>query len=131
FGKSIVTVSHENAVIALEKGTVDCAANWWNADDDSNLTRMVAKGMAKKDDFRIIFKSGLLPGSPYAYLSTLPDDLKHAIAKAFAVAPSKDKARFDQLSDGRDKKFVAETHQDYAHTAEMTQYVNDMRKKRS
>ena len=34
FGKSIVTGSHENAVIALEKGTVDCAANWWNADDD-------------------------------------------------------------------------------------------------
>src|SRR5262244_4159794 len=66
FGKSIVTGSHENAVIALEKGTVDCAANWWNADDDSNLTRMVKKDMAKKEDFRVIFKSELLPGSPYA-----------------------------------------------------------------
>ena len=67
FGKSIITGSHENGVIALAKGTVDCAADWWNADNDSNLTRMVAKGMAKKEDFRIIFKSALLPGSPYAY----------------------------------------------------------------
>jgi phosphonate transport system substrate-binding protein len=131
FTKSIVTGSHENGVIALDKGTVDCAANWWNADNDSNLTRMAAKGMVKKDDFRIIFKSGLLPGSPYAYLSTLPDDLKHAIVKAFTDAPAKAKAAFDQLSDGKDKEFVAVTHQDYADTVEMIQYVNDMRKKRS
>jgi len=131
FGKSIITGSHENAVIALEKGTVDCAANWWNADDDSNLTRMVAKGIEKKEDFRIIFKSGLLPGSPYARLSTLPDELKTAIAKAFMDAPTKDKAAFDRLSDGKDKEFVPVSHQDYAETVEMIQYVNDMRKKRS
>jgi phosphonate transport system substrate-binding protein len=131
FGKSIITGSHENAVIALDKGTVDCAANWWNADDDSNLARMVLKGMAKKEDFRIIFKSGLLPGSPYARLSTLPDELKTAIAKAFIDAPTKDKVAFDRLSDGKDKEFVPVTHQDYAETVEMIQYVNDMRKKRS
>lgn len=41
FGKSIFTGSHENAVTALAKRTVDCAADWWNADDDSNLTRMI------------------------------------------------------------------------------------------
>lgn len=130
FGKSIVTGSHENAIIALEKGTVDCAANWWNADDDSNLTRMDKKGMAKKENFRIIFKSGLLPGSPYAYLSSLPDDLKHSIDKAFAEAPAKDKSAFDRLSDGKDKEFVTVTHKDYQETVEMIQYVDDMRKKK-
>jgi phosphonate transport system substrate-binding protein len=131
FGKSVITGSHENGVIALGKGTVDCAADWWNADDDSNLTRMVAKGMAKKEDYRIIFKSGLLAGSPYAYLSDLPDDLKKAIVQAFTNAPTKDKAAFDRLSDGKDKEFVPVTHKDYADTVEMIQYVNDMRKKRS
>ncbi len=87
FGKSIITGSHENGVIALEKGAVDCAADWWNSEDESNLTRMVAKGMVKKEDFRIVFKSGLLAGSPYAYLSDLPDDLKRSIVKAFLEAP--------------------------------------------
>src|SRR6201987_5653396 len=113
FGKSIITGSHENGVIALAKGTVDGAADWWNADNDSNLTRMVAKGMAKKEDFRINFKSGLLAGSPYAYLTDLPPDLKEAIAKAFIEAPTKDKAAFDRLSDGKDKEFVPVTHKDY------------------
>jgi phosphonate transport system substrate-binding protein len=28
FGKSIITGSHENGIIALDKGTVDCAADW-------------------------------------------------------------------------------------------------------
>jgi len=131
FGKSIITGSHENGVIALEKGTVDCAANWWNADNDSNLTRMVNKGMAKKEDFRIIFKSDLLPGSPYAYVSDLPADLKKAIVNAFTEAPTKDKGAFDRLSDGKDKEFVPVTHKDYADTVEMIQYVDEMRKKKA
>src|SRR5215468_6605584 len=131
FGKSIITGSHENGIIALDKGTVDCAADWWNADNDSNLTRMVTKGMAKKGDFRIVFKSALLPGSPYAYLSDLPDDLKKRIQQAFADAPTKEKAAFDRLSDGKDKEFVGVAHKDYADTVEMIQYVDEMRKKRS
>jgi phosphonate transport system substrate-binding protein len=92
---------------------------------------MVAKGMTKKEDFRVIFKSGLLAGSPYAYLSDLPDDLKQSIVKAFMEAPTKDKAVFDRLSDGKDKEFVPVTHKDYQNTVDMIQFVNDMRKKRS
>jgi phosphonate transport system substrate-binding protein len=131
FGNSIVTGSHENAIIALDKGTVDCAANWWNAEDDSNLTRMANKSMAKKEDFRIIFKSALLPGSPYAYSSELPADLKQAVKAAFEAAPTKNKAAFDKLSDGKDKEFVAVSHKDYQDVVEMIQYVDEMRKKRS
>src|SRR5260370_1323720 len=80
FGKIQVTGSHENAVIALAQGTVDVAANWWNAPDDSNLTRMLSKGMVKRPDgtpmtladFRIILKSDLIINSPTAYLTSLP-----------------------------------------------------------
>jgi phosphonate transport system substrate-binding protein len=129
FTKSVITGSHENGVIALAKGTVDCAADWWDSDDESNLTRMAAKGMVKKDDFRIVFKSGLLAGSPFAYLSDMPDDLKQAIVKAFMDAPTKDPAAFARLSDGKDKEFVAVSPKDYQDTIDMIQFVNDMRKK--
>ncbi len=125
FAKSIITGSHENGVIALDKGTVDCCADWWNSEDDSNLTRMVNKSMVKKEDFRRIFKTPILPGSPYAYLTDLPDDLKKAILTAFMEAPAKDKAAFDRLSDGKDKEFVAVTHKDYADIVEMIQWVDD------
>ena len=50
FSKTIFAGSHENAVLALAQGTVDVAANWWNAADDSNLTRMLNKGMLKNGD---------------------------------------------------------------------------------
>ena len=80
FSKVLVTGSHENAVIAVADKTVDVCANWWNADDDSNLTRMLTKGMLKnadgspmkKEDFRIILKSALIINSPTAMLSNLP-----------------------------------------------------------
>src|SRR5262249_46773911 len=81
FSHVTYTGSHENAVIAVQQKTVDVGANWWNAEDDSNLSRMVKKGLAKKEDFRIISKSDLIPNSPYAYLADLPPDLKAAIAK--------------------------------------------------
>src|ERR1700677_1651565 len=87
FSQVVFTGSHENAVLALAQGTVDVCANWWNAEDDSNLTRMLSKNMVKssdgtplkKEDFRIIVKSDLIINSPYAYLSELPDDMKAAI----------------------------------------------------
>ena len=118
-------------MLALQQKTVDVAANWWNSDDDSNLTRMVNKGLAKKDDFRIISKSDLIPNSPFAYLADLPPDLKAAIAKAFNEAPTKAKAAFDKLSDGKDKEFIAIDAKAYEPIVQMIKYVDNMRKKRS
>jgi len=128
FAHVVYTGSHENALTALQQGTVDVAANWWNADDDSNLTRMVNKGMLKKEDFRIIFKSPLIINSPYAYLSDLPADLKAAIRQAFFDAPKKDKSAFDKLSDGKNRPWEPITHQDYLPTIEMVKFVDTLRK---
>ncbi|MBM3622765.1 MAG: phosphonate ABC transporter substrate-binding protein [Alphaproteobacteria bacterium] len=139
FGRSIYAGSHENAVLALVQGTVDAAANWWNAEDDSNLTRMLRKGMLKNadgspmkyEDFRIVYKSDLLPNSPYAFLASLPADLKAAIVKAFNEAPTKAKAAFDRLSDGKDREFVAVSPKEYDPIIQMIRFVDEMRKKRS
>ena len=89
------------------------------------------QGHGEVGGFSDIFKSALLPGSPYAYSSDLPPDLKQAIGAAFEAAPVKDKTAFDRLSDGKDKEFVPVTHKDYQETVEMIQYVDEMRKKRS
>jgi len=131
FSKVVYTGSHENAVIALVQGTVEVAFNWWNSDVDSNLTRMVNKGMVKKDDVRIIFKSELIQGSPYAYLTSLPADLKTAIATAFVEGPQKDKAAFDKLSDGKDLGFAQVVTADYKSTIELIEFVDKLRKKKS
>jgi phosphonate transport system substrate-binding protein len=139
FGKVVFTGSHENAVLALAQGTVDVCANWWNADDDSNLTRMLSKGMVKnadgapmkKEDFRVIVKSDLIINSPYAYLTELPDDLKAAIRKAFFDAAKNDKAMFDKLSDGKNRPWEPVTNEDYNKTIELITFVDNLRKKAS
>jgi phosphonate transport system substrate-binding protein len=139
FSVAQVTGSHENAVLALNQGTVDAAANWWNSDTDSNLTRMVNKGMLKKadgvplkyEDFRIVWKSPLLAGSPYAYLNDMPEELKQAIAQAFYTANKKDPEAFNKLSDGKDLAFVPIAHKDYLEFIELNKYLEELRRKKN
>ena len=131
FARVTYAGSHENAIIALQQKTVDVAANWWNAENDSNLTRMAAKGLAKVDDFRIISKSDLIPNSPYAFLASLPPDLKAAIVKAFDEAPTKAKAAFDKLSDGKDRAFTKVDAQTYEPVVELIKFVDQLRKQKS
>jgi phosphonate transport system substrate-binding protein len=137
FGKVLVTGSHENAVISLTQGTVDVCANWWNADDDSNLTRMLTKGMLKhpdgspmqKSDFRIILKSEMIINSPTAMLTSLPPDLKAAIRTAFLDAATNDKAAFDRLSDGKNLPWQPVDNAAYDDTIKLIVFVDKLRRK--
>jgi phosphonate transport system substrate-binding protein len=129
FGKVVSAGSHENAVMALQQGTCDVAFNWWNSEDDSNLSRMANKKMVNAEDFKTIFKSDKIPGSPYAYLSNLPADLKAAIVKAFMDAPKNDKDAFDKLSDGKSPGFAPAQHSDYKVTVDLQTFVDALRKK--
>lgn len=131
FAHVTYTGSHENAVIAVQQRTVDVAANWWNSEEDSNLTRMVNKGLAKKEDFRIIYKSELIPNSPYAYLADMPADMKAAIWKAFEEAPTKAKAAYDKLSDGKDREFKAVDAKYYEGVIELIKFIDSLRKQKS
>jgi phosphonate transport system substrate-binding protein len=136
FSKVLVTGSHENAVLALVQGTVDTCANWWNAPDDSNLTRMLNKGMikgadgkpAKVDDFRIILKSDLIINDPHAYLDSLPEELKAAIRTAFLDAAKNDKAAFARISDGKNRPWQPVENKDYDSTIKLITFVDHLRK---
>ena len=129
FGKVVYTGSHVNAVMALNQGTVDVAANWWNNENDSELVRMSDKGMVKKEDFRIIFKSEQIVNSPVTYLDSLPADLKKRIEQAFLNAHQKDKAAFDKLSDGKGEPYQTVTHDAYLPVVELAKFVDSLRRK--
>ena len=131
FGKVVYAGSHENAVIALGQGTVDVAANWWNAEEDSNLTRMSSKGMVKKDDFRIIYKSDMIVNSPLTYLTELPADLKSKIRTAVFDSPKTCKDAFDRISDGKNEPFAPTDHKAYEPVVELIKFVDQLRKKSS
>ena len=130
FGKVVTTGSHENAVIALQQGTVDVAANWWNDESESNLLRMERKGMVKAADFRIIFKSDQIVNSPFAVLADMPADLKKAIADAILTIATKDKAAFEKATDGKAKPWEPVNNEAFNPIIELNKFVDDLRKKK-
>ncbi|MEI7514129.1 MAG: phosphonate ABC transporter substrate-binding protein [Betaproteobacteria bacterium] len=129
FGKVVYSGSHTNAIMALNQGTVDVAANQWFSDTDSEVTRMADKGMVKKEDFRVIYKSDQIVNSPIAYLDSLPTDLKKKIEQAFLDFAKKDKAAFDKYSGGKYDPFQPITHEAYLPVIELNKFVDVLRKK--
>ncbi|MGX5737042.1 phosphonate ABC transporter substrate-binding protein [Bosea thiooxidans] len=131
FSKVVYTGSHENAVIALQQGTVDIAANWWNDEQESNLLRMARKNMVKAEDFRIIYKSEQIVNSPMAYLSDMPEELKAKIRDAVLNLATKDKSAFDKIYEGKQGPLVAVDNKAYDPIIELNKFVDDLRKKKS
>jgi len=131
FGKVVYTGSHENAIIALGQGTVDAAANWWNNESESNLRRMERKGMAKYDDYRIIYTSDLIVNSPFAVLSSLPPELKKAFTETMLAIPEKNPELFQKLYQGKRKPWQTTTHEAYLPIIELNKFVDELRKKKS
>lgn len=131
FGKVVTTGSHENAIIALQQGTVDVAANWWNDERESNLLRMARKNMVKAEDFRIILKSDQIVNSLWAYSADLPADLKQAIAGSFLQIAQKDPAAFQKATDGRAKPWEPVTNAAYQPIIELNRFVDALKRRSS
>jgi phosphonate transport system substrate-binding protein len=130
FGKTFYAGSHENAVLALSRGTADAAANYWTSETETMVTRMAAKGQLpgpdglpmRQADFRIVFRSDFLPYGPFAVLAGMPLDLKAEIREAFLTLPEDDRPAFDKLSEGRDRGFAPTKLTDYEPIIEMLRF---------
>lgn len=129
FSKVVYAGTHENAVLALQQGTVEAAFNAWDNDTSSTLMKMQTKGMAKYDDYRIIFKSTQIVNSPIAYLNSLPDDMKADIRDAVLNAYKNDQAAFDKAYDGKYQSYEPVTHDAYKPVVELITFVDEMKKK--
>lgn len=129
FGRVVYAGSHENAVIALNQGTVDMCANWWNDETESNLLRMARKEMVRAEDFRIIFKSEQIVNSPMALLDSLPQDLRSAIQAAVLEMPQRDPAGFRRITDGKQAPWQPATNADYNPIIELNRFVDGLRRR--
>jgi phosphonate transport system substrate-binding protein len=131
FSKVVYSGSHENAIIAVQQGTCDVAANWWNDEQESNLQRMSRKNMVKAEDFRFIFKSDQIVNSPMALISDFPADLKAAIKTAVLEIAKKDAAAFEKISEGKVKPWEAVDNKAFDPIIELNKFVDELRKKKS
>jgi phosphonate transport system substrate-binding protein len=72
--------SHGASILAVKNGSIEVAAT-----NNKDLDRMAEKGQAAWDDFNILWKSELIPGSPMCVRSDLPESLKAAFAGALMM----------------------------------------------
>ena len=77
FSKVIYSGGHQASVLALKAGRVDAISN-----NDLDFNSGVGKQW-EKDDFNVVWKSDLIPGTPIAVRGELPTSLKVAIKGAF------------------------------------------------
>lgn len=82
FKKSGFIGTHDAAELAVKNKTVDIAA-----DNDVTYPKMLESGKISAHSNVIIWKSPALPGSPMAYRSDLPENIKAALKKAIARVP--------------------------------------------
>ncbi len=80
FNKISFSGSHGASILAVKNGTVEVAAT-----NNIDLDRMVEKGQASLDDFDVLWRSELIPGSPMAARKDLPESLKAAFAGALIM----------------------------------------------
>lgn len=84
FSRVIYSGSHEASILSVKAGKVDGAST-----NDLDFDRGLGTHWTK-EDFNIIWKSDLIPGSPMAVRKDLPPSLKQAIQDAFLSYKDKD-----------------------------------------
>ena len=81
-GRSMADVifsgSHDSSAIAVQNKKVDAAAI-----ADRILDAAIAKGLAKREDLVVVWKSDPIPESPTVWRKDLPADLKKRVQAAF------------------------------------------------
>jgi phosphonate transport system substrate-binding protein len=78
FGRIIFSGSHDSSAIAVQNKKIDAAAV-----ADRILEAAFTKGIAKREDIVIVWKSDPIPESPTVWRKDLPEDLKKRIQAAF------------------------------------------------
>lgn len=74
--------THDAAELVVKNKIIDIAA-----DNDLTYTKMLEKGQITSQSNVIIWKSEALPGSPMAYRSDMPENIKAALKKAIVSVP--------------------------------------------
>ena len=110
---------HEASILSVKAGKID-AASTNNLDFQRGLGRQW-----NKDDFNIIWKSDIIPGSVMTARSDLPESLKKAVKDAFISYDDE-----VQLSKMKLKGFMSVKDSDYDSVRELMKLKKSMKKKK-
>ena len=107
FSKVVYTGGHDQSALAVKEGRVDDAFVATH-----RLDNVIDRGLARKEDFRVLWESDIIPQDPMVYRGDLCEPVKAAIREAFLTLHDDPAAK--PLFDGiNSTKFVAMKDSDY------------------
>ena len=107
FSKVVYTGGHDQSALAVKEGRVDDAFVATH-----RLDNVIDRGLAKPEDYKVIWSSEVIPQDPMVYDGKLCDELKGHIREAFLTLheDAASKPFFDGI---KSTKFVAMKDSDY------------------
>lgn len=94
FGQIAFSGAHSTSMLQVASGDIDIAAT-----NDLDLNKAVTKGTLRGDAVRVIHRTDMIPGAPFAARRDLPGSLKQAFVAAM-LEMSKDAAVREALQNG-------------------------------
>jgi phosphonate transport system substrate-binding protein len=129
FSNTNFSGSHETSVLAVARGQYDAAATFWTNETSGMIQRIEGKGMLPKGSLRIIWKSPLIPASPFCVRADLPDELKTAVIDAMVTMKDASPDTWKTFTDGEVLRFAPAKHEDYADVVTVLEALEKERKK--
>lgn len=107
FSKVVYTGGHDQSGLAVKEGRVDSAFVATH-----RLDNVIGRGLAKPEDYRVIWQSGIIPQDPLVYRTDLCEPILAAIRDAFLTLHENPEAKsfFDGI---KSTKYVAMKDSDY------------------
>lgn len=107
FSKVVYTGGHDQSALAVKEGRVDDAFVATH-----RLDNVIDRGLAKTEDYRVLWQSDIIPQDPMVYRGDLCEPVKAAIREAFLTLHDDPASKpfFDGIKSTR---FVAMKDSDY------------------
>ncbi len=124
FGKVVYSGSHDKSAIAVAEGKADAAFVATH-----RLDNVIARNLAKAEDFTVLWTSRLVPQDPFTYRAQLCPDLKQKIRDTFLTLHNEPSAaKF--LQNLQSTKFVPMEAKDYDIIRDLRKAEEEAKKKR-
>ncbi len=130
FSATTFSGSHENSVIAVVRGQYEAAATHWTNETSGMVQRLESRGMIPKGAVRIIWKSPLIPASPFCVRANLPQALQDAVKDAMFAMKEKAPEVWKALTDGQVSRFAPAKHEDYLDVVAVIEALEKERKQK-
>jgi phosphonate transport system substrate-binding protein len=113
FRATVFAGSHDNVVLATARGQFEGGATFEVNEQSGVPQRMVNRGLIPAGSLRTIWRSPLIPASPFTARADLPEELVQAYIRAMQEMRERAADVWRNFTDGQVLRYAPARHEDY------------------